>query len=372
MGRTIDDAPHVTLLWMEDCPEWAAAGNHLRGTIARLVTSGVGITKVIAETQARPGASAGLASKLRRLSSLVLRGVFSARRGTLLARWSPFTWPALWVWQRRGGTVVLLVQGNLADMYSSNPWTRKVPFITAMAEKSLHQADAVAVSSAGLAQWVHEITGRPVGSIPVILNGVNLTTFAESPHQTDAAPYALFVGNFAAWQGLDTIMEAFDHPNWPAGLGLRFIGDGADRDLIDRPDVTWLGVQPRSVVAHELAGATVSLATRKLVDASATGVTPFKVIESAAAGVPYVATRVPGQTELATALGGGILIEPNDPAALAAAVARIFSSPKLCAELGAAGRAGAQVFAWEARGAQLRSVIESVGAPRPQATPVRA
>lgn len=357
----------VTLLWIEDCPEWAAAGNHLRGTKSRLAAAGVPIAEVIANEDSALGKAGGVRSKIGRISRLVSRGVLAAKPGVLIARWHPFTYPVMWAWHRRGGKVVLLVQGNLADLHDSNPWTRKVPFIGWMARKSLAKADAIATPSSGLAAWISETSGRPVGTATVIPNGVNLDTFDARPSAKEIAsaekPFALFVGNFAAWQGIDVILAAVRDPKWPEELGVRFIGDGQHRELItseNNEKVRWLGVQPRSVVGAELSKATVALATRKFVDASATGVSPFKVIEAAAAGVAYVATRVPGQTELAEDLGGGILIEPDDASALADAVAQIARDENLRTSLGAQGREGARRYAWDARSADLASTIRSV------------
>lgn len=363
-GRLSDE---VTLLWIEDCPEWAAAGNHLRGTQARLAAAGIPVAEVIANTDSTVGKTSGLRGKVSRIGRLVSRGVVAARPGVLIARWHPFTYPVMWAWHRKGGKVVLLVQGNLADLHDSNPWTRKVPFIAWMARKSLSKADAIATPSSGLAEWIADIADRPRATTSVIPNGVKLDTFEAPSHAQDARSaeeaFALFVGNFAAWQGIDVILEAFRSPGWPEELSLRFIGDGQHRELITNENsdrVQWLGVQPRSVVGAEMSKATVALATRKFVDASATGVSPFKVIEAAAAGVAYVATRVPGQTELAEDLGGGILIEPDDASALAEAVSLLARDETLRTTLGAQGRKGAEAYAWEARADQLAATVRSV------------
>jgi colanic acid/amylovoran biosynthesis glycosyltransferase len=65
---------------------------------------------------------------------------------------------------------------------------------------------------------------------------------------------------------------------------------------------------------------------------------PVSLLEALAHGVPAVASDVGGVPEL-LGDGCGELVPPRDPAELAAAVARLLSSPELRARYGAAGRA---------------------------------
>ena len=62
------------------------------------------------------------------------------------------------------------------------------------------------------------------------------------------------------------------------------------------------------------------------------------VLEGMAAGKPIVATRVGGLTESVVDGVTGLLVPPADPAALAAAIARLAQSPCLARSLGAKGR----------------------------------
>jgi len=70
------------------------------------------------------------------------------------------------------------------------------------------------------------------------------------------------------------------------------------------------------------------------------------VLEALALGVPVVASAVGGLPD-ALAGGGGVLVPPNDPTALANAVAGLLAEPARRAALGEAGRAAAAGFGVE-------------------------
>jgi glycosyltransferase involved in cell wall biosynthesis len=66
---------------------------------------------------------------------------------------------------------------------------------------------------------------------------------------------------------------------------------------------------------------------------------PLAIIEYMAAGLPIVATRAGGVSELITDGEHGLLVGPQDPAALADGLERILSDPALGARLGASAQA---------------------------------
>jgi glycosyltransferase involved in cell wall biosynthesis len=62
------------------------------------------------------------------------------------------------------------------------------------------------------------------------------------------------------------------------------------------------------------------------------------LLESMAAGVPVVATRVGGNPEVVENGVTGLLIPPRDPHALASAICRFLENPELASRFGRAGR----------------------------------
>jgi glycosyltransferase involved in cell wall biosynthesis len=94
--------------------------------------------------------------------------------------------------------------------------------------------------------------------------------------------------------------------------------------------------------------------------------TPQKLFEAIAAGVPVVASDLPGMASIVTANGLGVLCDPTDPSAIAAGIRRLVDLPP---DERAALRARIlQVahdrYAW---GAQARTLFDLYAelAPRP-------
>jgi glycosyltransferase involved in cell wall biosynthesis len=65
---------------------------------------------------------------------------------------------------------------------------------------------------------------------------------------------------------------------------------------------------------------------------------PLALLEAMDAGLPVVATRVPGCTEVVVDGVTGLLVPPGNPPALAAAIARLLADPALRRRMGRAGR----------------------------------
>ena len=66
----------------------------------------------------------------------------------------------------------------------------------------------------------------------------------------------------------------------------------------------------------------------------------ISVLEAMAGGVPVVEPRRGAFPEMLETTGGGVLVEPGDPANLAGAIYRLWQNPELAAELGRRGAEG--------------------------------
>ena len=83
--------------------------------------------------------------------------------------------------------------------------------------------------------------------------------------------------------------------------------------------------------------------------------TPNKLFEAMAAGVPVVASDLPGMASIVTETGCGVLCDPADPGSIAAAIRSILdASPDERGAYGMRGRrAAAETYNWEAQAAVL-------------------
>lgn len=88
---------------------------------------------------------------------------------------------------------------------------------------------------------------------------------------------------------------------------------------------------------------------------------PLSVLEAMTAGKPVVATRAGGTDEAVEDGVTGIVVEPRDVKALAAAIRAVLGDPALAARMGAAGRARVEsTFSSDAMGDAVTEVYEDL------------
>jgi len=154
---------------------------------------------------------------------------------------------------------------------------------------------------------------------------------------------ALHTGNMGAKQGLINLVDAaeLDGGSWRLAL----IGDGVERErLADAIAAKGLGhvrllpLQPARRVPYMLAAADVLLINQRsgVVDS----VVPSKLISYMCAGRPVVAAVNEKSTaaHIVRRAGCGIVVEPENPGALNAALDSMRSDPRSRRAMGAAGR----------------------------------
>jgi glycosyltransferase involved in cell wall biosynthesis len=127
------------------------------------------------------------------------------------------------------------------------------------------------------------------------------------------------------------------------------------------PNVMLVGAVPPAAVAEQLASADVLLMPHAE-GATARYLSPLKLFEYLAAGRPIVASDLKATREILTHEENALLVPPDDPPALAHAIARLAADPALRARLGAAARRSAAGHGWRDRAAQI---LSSLPAPHP-------
>ncbi len=168
--------------------------------------------------------------------------------------------------------------------------------------------------------------GRPGGLVRVIHNGLSDAEFAPVA-ATDAAFDFLFVGELRQLKGVDVLVDAFsrltradDRP-----IRLNIVGGGAEEAAF-REQATRLGLADRVVFSGVRPAQTAFAAARSVVVPSRKESLPYIVLEAAACGLPVIATRVGGISEIFGPTADR-LIPADDVGALAAAMQRALDDP---------------------------------------------
>ncbi|WP_017327477.1 glycosyltransferase [Synechococcus sp. PCC 7336] len=154
--------------------------------------------------------------------------------------------------------------------------------------------------------------------------------------------HLLYVGRLDAAKGLPVLFDSLAalkerHPD----LLLTVVGDGGDRPQLEarvrqlgiREQVRFVGYKSRLEVRQCLQESDLLV-----LPSFAEGV-PVVLMEAMAAGLPVVATRIAGISELVDDGESGYLVPPGDALALGNRISTLLGDDRLRSRLGAAGRA---------------------------------
>jgi glycosyltransferase involved in cell wall biosynthesis len=199
-----------------------------------------------------------------------------------------------------------------------------------------------------------ELLRVPPDKVRVVPLGVNLEGFAPRTPRAAGAPFTVgFFARVAPEKGLHVLAEAY------CGLRERGELEGARLEAagyLAPEHADYLRGVERLMGARGLArefnyrgspdrdGKIEFLRSLDLFSLPATYDEPkgLSLIEALACGVPSVVPRRGALTEIVGRTGGGVLVEPDDPAALADAILALAKDPARAEAMGRAGAAGAR------------------------------
>jgi len=181
----------------------------------------------------------------------------------------------------------------------------------------------------------------------VVHCGVDVDEFAFRPRDAVHAPLRLLaVGRAAEKKGFRHLLDALALLT-ERGIPWRchVVGGGPlledlqrQREALGLHELELMGAQQQSVVKELLAQADAFVLPCVVArDGDIDGI-PVSLMEAMAVGCPVVSTRVSGIPELVIHGETGLLADPEDPAGLADAFARLAGEPDLAARLSRAGR----------------------------------
>lgn len=270
--------------------------------------------------------------------------------------------------------VPVVVTSHGGDVYEHNVRLAK-PVVKQRHIQGLRAADALIAISRFTREGLRRLCpdARCIVDIP---NGVHLEPFAERaerPSNLDPAivpgEYAIFVGRLKHRKGVDVLLEAMTRIPAGDGVQLVIVGDGEERAALETqtqrlglsPRVRFVGQQCGVAKVYLLQNARCAVVPSRLWEAFG-----LVVIESYAAGVPVIASRMPGLEDLIEPGRTGQVVAPESPAELAQAMQAMFADRVAAQRMGYNARRVAQGYAWRAvaeRHLQLYDALRRARAP---------
>jgi glycosyltransferase involved in cell wall biosynthesis len=227
------------------------------------------------------------------------------------------------------------VRAVVATVHSYPEFTMTRP--TAIQQRLLgHAVGCYIAVSDDLAAQLHARLHWPRERILVIHNGIE----ASGDHRARAddralcaalagpegLPVILCLARLVRDKGIDVLVAAAASvPNARFAIA----GDGPEREALSR-QIAELGLGTRvSLLGWRTDVSQLLAASDLFVVASRNEGVPMSMLDAMAAGTPVVATAVGGVAEAIHNGRSGLLVGPDDPAALAAAISRVLDDPEL-------------------------------------------
>lgn len=262
----------------------------------------------------------------------------------------------------RGGAVVFNPLVSLWDTFVGDRRRFRAGSLAGRAllridRHAFRSADLVVADTGAHADYLSQLTAVPRERFRVCFVGAEERLFR--PTWEPEEPFtALFVGKLIPLHGLETILAA---ARLAPELRVRIVGSGQlDELLARRPtNVEWIPWVDYERLPSELGRASCALGIFGR-SAKAQRVIPNKAFQALAAGVPLVTADTPATREL---LGDerAVLVPPGDPDALAGALRRLASDPRLAGQVATAGHAAYRERASEdVLGRRWRTILEEL------------
>ncbi len=241
-----------------------------------------------------------------------------------------------------------LVWGRGADVYKSGQVSRLISRVV------LKKTNTVIALTENMRL---EINRRCKRDVVVIPNGINLSDYEGlSKERTrtklslgEGEKVVLFVGTLRPVKGAEYLIRAFDIVRRnESGFKLLMVGDGEQREFLENlvkeldlyDIVTFVGKVPNEKVPQYLKASDV------FVLPSLSEGFPNVVLEAMASGLPVVATRVGGMSEIIKDHINGYLVDAGDPDGIAEKLQLLLEDEKLSEQISTNNLSTVKDYSW--------------------------
>jgi glycosyltransferase involved in cell wall biosynthesis len=251
-------------------------------------------------------------------------------------------------WASYSATVALIVHWVFDMAFSFTAHAYDIYLVPRLLGVKLREAEFAVTCARVNAEFLAAIGGAAVADrIVVNYHGVNLDRFRpRAPGPPAAVPAIVTCGRLEPYKGHHVLLRAVARLSRPARVIV--VGEGPQRQRLERlaaelgiaAQVEFTGPVPQARLADIYAAADVFVLASLILERSGKrDVIPNVLGEAMARGVPVVATAISGIGELVESGVNGVLVPPNDPAALADAIDGLLADPARRQRLAEAGLA---------------------------------
>ncbi len=211
------------------------------------------------------------------------------------------------------------------------------------------------------------------GEYRVIPNGIEIDRYVPARGGDKVPGRILFIGRPEPRKGLPALLEAFQGLRKRAPEATLVLAGPTPEELQGlthrgrrAPDRATVGVTALGRVSHDVK--VQEMAAAQVLCAPSNGGESFGIIlvEAMAAGVPVVASDIPGYRAVLAEGSAGVLVPPGDPAALESALLNVLRNPELREDLTASGIQRAERYSWERLIDQVMDVYQGAIAAGPR------
>jgi phosphatidylinositol alpha-1,6-mannosyltransferase len=293
----------------------------------------------------------------------------------------PCAYPAKWVHERVGVKYGVLVHGGdlLKELHAihHSPLGRRTSkallgsaaAVVANSQWTREQAQKV-LRELGLDPLAEQVKVVPLGTDPEQFRPGLDAREVRARYRLNGEPWVITVARLETYKGIDTALKAVAECR-RGGLNVNYLVVGAGKKkstyvkLAEELDITaavrFVGNVPDPDLPLLLNAAVAYVGVSRRADGTRVEGFGVALAEASACGVPVIAGQSGGLAEAVRDGETGLVVDPDDPAAVAAALKRLLEDQLLARRLGQGGRKAIESFYnWDRVIRDLRDIESQV------------